>query len=103
MSNIALAEASATQTLAAIAVERLALANEPALASVKETLTGIFGREEAAVKSALGLLKAAGADRGRQAAAVAALNAADDEATRYFQSNPSVKDLLAKRAAMLHG
>ena len=99
--DIAKAEAGATMTLSSIALSRVALADAPALASAKDTIAGIYDREEAAVKDALAKLKAAGGDKTKNAQALAALDAADDEATKYFQNNPTVKDQIAKRVTLI--
>src|SRR5690349_20145822 len=85
------AELSATVAMASIKCGRLALAEDASLADVKDTVSGIYDRQEAATKSALDKLHAA-SDAKSKADAVAAVNAADDEAASYFKKNPTVHD-----------
>jgi hypothetical protein len=95
------AELSATVAIASIKVGRIALAEDGTLADVKDTVTGVYDRQEAATKTALDKLRAA-QDAKSKADAVAAINAADDEAAAYFKKNPTVHDKIAKRAALIN-
>src|SRR4051812_3763744 len=60
--NVQQAETSAALQLANIKISRLSLAQDPALAEVKETLAGIFDRQEAATKQAISKLRSTGGD-----------------------------------------
>ena len=99
--DTAKAEAGATMTLAGIKLGRLALAEDGGLANDKDTVGGIYDREEAAVKDGINRLKAAGGDKAKIADGIAALNAATGESTRYFQANAAVKDKIAKRVTII--
>src|SRR5689334_11984807 len=69
------AELSATVAIASIKVGRICLAEDAGLADVKDTVSGIYDRQEAATKAALDKLRAA-QDAKSKADAVAAVNVA---------------------------
>jgi len=95
------AELSATLAIANIKLGRAAIAEDASLADVKDTVAGVYDREESAMKSALAQLRAA-ADAKAKSAAVNAVNAADDEATAYFTRNPSVNDKIKRRVGIIN-
>ena len=96
------AELNATLALANIKVSRMSLAQDPALADAKETLSGIFDRQESATKDGLARLRSAGGDKAKVADAIKALDAADDEAAKYFKANAGVNEKLTKRNKLLN-
>src|SRR2546423_15557358 len=79
--DTAKAELSATVAIAGVKLGRIALAEDASLADVKDTVSGIYDRQESATKSALDKLRAASAAKSK-AAAVAAGNPADRQASK---------------------
>lgn len=96
------AQVSATLAMASIKVSRLALAADANLSDVKEALGAIYDRQETATRAGLDGLRAAAGDKARVAAAVAAINAADDESAQYFTGHSDVKDKISKRVTILN-
>jgi hypothetical protein len=96
------AQAGATVTLAGIKVSRVALDDDATLAEVKETVSGIYDRQESATKDAAAKLKAAAGDSAKVAEAIAALQAANTESTQYFAAHADVKAKIAKRATIIN-
>ena len=99
--DAAKAEVSATVALAGIKVSRLALDDDTTLADVKETLGGIYDRQESATKDGLAKLKAASSDKAKTAAALAALQAAPNEVNQYFAAHAETKTKITKRATII--
>ena len=93
------AELSATVAIGGIKLGRVALTEDGSLADVKDTVNGIYDRQESATRAGLDKLHAAGSDPNARAAAVAAINSAGDEAAGYFKKNPAVHDKIAKRVS----
>ena len=96
------ADLTATLALANIKVSRIALAEETTLADVKDNVSGIYDRQETATKDAIAKLHAASGDKAKIAAAEKALDAAGDEAVKYFKANADVKDKITKRATIIN-
>ncbi len=91
------ANLNATFFMASLKVGRVVLAEDASFADVKDTLGGIYDREEAAVTSGLRKLKDA-ADAKARADAAAIINGADDECGAYYKKNPTVHDRMLKRS-----
>jgi hypothetical protein len=100
--DAAKAQAGATVTLAGIKVSRVALDDDATLADVKETVAGIYDRQESATKDGVAKLKAAAGDSAKVAEAIAALQAANSESTAYFAAHADVKAKITKRATIIN-
>lgn len=100
--DAAKAQAGATVTLAGIKVSRIALDDDATLADVKETISGIYDRQESATKDGVAKLKAAGGDSAKIADAIAALQAANTESTAYFTAHTDVKTKITKRVTIIN-
>ena len=100
--DAAKAEITATIVIATLKISRLALAVDAGLTEVKDTVGAIYDRQETATKAGLDKLRAASGDKAKVAAAVADINAADDESVQYFTAHSDVKDKVSKRAKILN-
>ncbi len=96
------AQVSATLALAGIKVSRLALSDDASLSDIKDAVGAIYDRQETATKAGLDSLRAASGVKAKVAAAVAAINAADDESAQYFAAHSDVKDKISKRVTILN-
>jgi hypothetical protein len=101
-SDAARAELSATLQLANVKVSRISLAEDATLASVRDVLGGIYDRQESAIKEGISQLHAAAGDKRKLANAIDALNASDDEVTKYFKDHADAKDKIAKRKTLIN-
>lgn len=100
--DAAKAEVSATVAIAGIKASRLALDDDAALTDARDTLTPIYDRQESATKDALAQLKAAAGDKAKTAAAIAAIQAAPNEANQYFAAHADTKARIAKRVTIIN-
>jgi hypothetical protein len=100
--DAARAELAATLQLANVKVSRISLAEDGTLTSMREVLGGIYDRQEAAIKEGISKLHVDAGDKRKLADAIDALNASDDEVTKYFNDHPDAKDRITKRNKLIN-